>query len=414
MNELINEYNNTYLTINLYETLYNARFYLEDNQLKIKLIDLVERDIMLKLKKSLKIVTGSINGKNISFFNFQNCGSSFCGVSEKFELNFRFDEFIENYIYTNVNNKKIKEVFIEFYDINEFTNNPFCKYGENMNPIFTPGFYNYKFNNKEISVLAGNYIVSGCYSYHNEKNISIRFKYNKCQKYHNILKDIFHFKAFLSLISKREIGIKKIEVDDNNIMYLNCIKFENSIPINEWLAHHYKEFILKLENIDNDFATIYNNFDNLLEIALPIFEIYFNILKYKTSDLNRFLNYTQILEYISKNFDNNNANLMWIKNGSPSGKITLSDRVESILTQVSFVWKFKSKKINRLSRKIADGRNYYNHHTNKAKQLTQDELFRIPYFLEDVILAYIYIYIGIDKSIIKDALKYNIFYDKNF
>ena len=119
------------------------------------------------------------------------------------------------------------------------------------------------------------------------------------------------------------------------------------------------------------------------------------------------------MEYISKNYDEQNANNMWVKNGKPSGRITLSDRIESILNQVAYVWKFNCKKVHKLSRKIADGRNYYNHHTNESKKLSDDELFRISYFLEDVMLAYIYQYIGVDNAIVKSSLNYNIYYDKS-
>lgn len=411
MNELIDKYINKYFVISISDKKYNAQFYYEDNQLKIRLLDLIDRNTMLNFKKNYKLVNGVIDKKNITFFNFQECGVS-GGMDESFELHFRFDEFIENYKYTNKNNKKIKKVRVEFYNINNFSNTPFYYYDEHLNPIFKGSCYNYKFVDKEISILVGNSIISGYSLYQNQKNIFIEFKYDKSQKYTDVIKDIYHFKAFLSILSKREIGIKKIEVNENNLMFLNCIKFIDDIPTNEWLAHHYNEFVLTIESINKDFLTIYDNFNILLEKSLPIFDIYLDILKYKPSDLNRFLNYTQILEYISKNYDSQNAYNVWVKNGKPSGRITLSDRIESIIGQVAYVWRLNSKKIYKLSRKIADGRNYYNHHTDETKRLTNDELFRIPYFLEDVILAYIYHYIGVDNSIIKSSLNYNIYYDK--
>ena len=333
-------------------------------------------------------------------------------MDEKFELRFRFNEFIENQKYTNKNNRKIKSVLIEFYNINDFTNIPFYDYDEHLNPIFKGNSYSYNFADKEISILVGNSIINGHSLYQNKKTVFIEFKYNKSKRYMDVISDIYHFKAFLSILSKREIGIKKIKVNENNIIFLNCIKFDDRIPANEWLAHNYNEFVVTIEKIDKYFLNAYVNFNVLLEKSLPIFDIYLDILKYKTSDLNRFLNYTQILEYLSKNYDEQNANNIWIKNGKPSGRITLSDRIESILNQVAYVWKFNSKKVYKLSRKIADGRNYYNHHTNELNKLSNDELFRISYFLEDVMLAYIYQYIGIDAALVKSSLNYNIYYDK--
>lgn len=412
LNDLIDDYIDKYFVIYILDEKYNAQFYFEDNQLKIRLLDLVDRDTMLKLKKGFNLVNGIIDKKDITIFNFHSCGMT-SGMDEKFELRFRFDEFIENHKYTNKNNRKIRSTLIEFYNINDFTNIPFYDYDEHLNPIFKGNCYSYNFVDKKISILVGNSIINGHSLYQNEKTIFIEFKYNKSQRYVDVIRDIYHFKAFLSILSKREIGIKKIKVNENNIMFLNCIKFVDRTPNNEWLAHHYNEFVITIEKIDKYFLKAYVNFNTLLENALPIFDIYLDILKYKTSDLNRFLNYTQILEYISKNYDEQNANNMWIKNGKPSGRITLSDRIESILNQVAYVWKFNCKKVHKLSRKIADGRNYYNHHTNESKKLSDDELFRISYFLEDVMLAYIYQYIGVDNTIVKSSLNYNIYYDKS-
>lgn len=412
MNELIENYVDKYFVIYIVDEKYNAQFYFEDNQLKIRLLDLVDRSTMLKLKKGFNLVNGIIDKKDITIFNFHSCGMT-SGMDEKFELRFRFDEFIENLKYTNKNNRKIKSAVIEFYNINDFTNIPFYDYDKHLNPIFKGKCYNYNIGDKVISVLVGNSVISGHSLYQNEKCIFIEFKYDKSQRYTDVLRDIYHFKAFLSILSKREIGIKKIKVNEDSIMFLNCIKFVDRIPVNEWLAHHYNEFVITIEKLDKYFLKSYVNFNVLFENALPIFDIYLDILKYKTSDLNRFLNYTQILEYISKNYDQQNALNVWIKNGKPSGRITLSDRIESILNQVAYVWKFNCKKVHKLSRKIADGRNYYNHHTDEAKKLSNDDLFRISYFLEDVMLAYIYQCIGIDAKLVKLSLNYNIFYDKS-
>ena len=135
MNELIDKYINKYFVISISDKKYNAQFYYEDNQLKIRLLDLIDRNTMLKLKKNYKLVNGVIDKKNITIFNFRVCGV-FCGMDESFELCFKFDEFIENYKYTNKNNKKIKKVIVEFYNINNFSNTPFYDYDINLNPIF--------------------------------------------------------------------------------------------------------------------------------------------------------------------------------------------------------------------------------------------------------------------------------------
>lgn len=411
MNELIEKYNGKFLSLIILDNKYNAQFYFEDNQLKVRLLDFVDRTTALNLKKGFKLVNGIMDKKELTIFNFQCCGSC-SGMDSMFELRFRFDEFVENLNFKNVSNKKIKAVSVEFYNINDFTTIPYYEYDKNLNPIFRCKSYNYEFEKKRIIISVGGSITSGHSIYRNDKKIYVNFKYNKSQKYVDVLRDVYHFKAFLSILSKREIGIKKIRLNDDSLLFLNCIKFEDKLPTNEFLAHHYNDFVLTIEKLDEDFENIYVKFNELLDDALPIFDIYLDVLNYPTSKLNKFLNYTQILEYISKNYDSENAVDVWIKNGKPGRGVTLSDRIESILNQVSYIWDFTKKRTYKISRKIANGRNYYNHHTDESKKLSNDELFFLSYFLEDLVLAYIYQYIGVDKKIIKESLNYNIYYDK--
>lgn len=412
MNELIEEYNGKYLSLILLGNKYNAQFYFEDNHLKIRLLDLVDRTTALNLKKGFKLVNGIMEKKELTIFNFQCCGSC-CGMDSMFELRFRFDEFVENLNFKNVSNKKIKAVSVEFYNINEFSTIPYYECDKNLNPLFSCKSYNYDLDKKRIIIFVGSSITSGHSIYRNDKKIYVNFEYNKSQKYVDVLREVYHFKAFLSILSKREIGIKKIKLNNDGLLFLNFIKFEDKIPSNEFLAHYYNGFVLTIEKIDNNFEKIYYKFKELLDNSLPIFDIYLDVLKYPTSTLNKFLNYTQILEYISKNFDSENAVDVWIKNGKPGRGVTLSDRIESILNQVSYIWDFTKKRTYKISRKIANGRNYYNHHTDESKKLSNDELFFLSYFLEDLVLAYIYQYIGVDKKIIKESLDYNIYYDKS-
>ena len=59
----------------------------------------------------------------------------------------------------------------------------------------------------------------------------------------------------------------------------------------------------------------------------------------------------------------------------------------------------------KLSERIAKGRNYYIHHdkSKKSDELTHNKLFDYSYFLEDILLANIYLEIGINKNVIKKA-----------
>ena len=196
MNELIEEYNGKYLSLILLGNKYNAQFYFEDNHLKIRLLDLVDRTNALNLKKGFKLVNGIMEKKELTIFNFQCCGSC-SGMDSMFELRFRFDEFVENLNFKNVSNKKIKAVSVEFYNINDFTTIPYYEYDKNLNPIFRCKSYNYEFEKKRIIISVGGSITSGHSIYRNDKKIYVNFKYNKSQKYVDVLRDVYHFKAFL-------------------------------------------------------------------------------------------------------------------------------------------------------------------------------------------------------------------------
>ena len=103
MNELIEEYTNEHLEVFLLGKRYHAQFYCEDNQLKIKLLDLMDRETALKCEKNFKIVNGIIRSKDITFFDMKKCGLSYAFKGEGFELRFIFNEFIENYKYIKKN-----------------------------------------------------------------------------------------------------------------------------------------------------------------------------------------------------------------------------------------------------------------------------------------------------------------------
>ena len=413
MNEIYEKYNNKYFVINLYDKKYNAQFFKKDNQLKIKILDRISREELNKINRKFKVVIATIDKKEVSIFNLNKCSIS-SGMDEKFEICYIFDEFIENLKYTSVKNKKIKRIAVEFYNINEMTNLQLYEFDNGLNPIFKTANYKFNYNNISAEVFIGNTISCGYSRYENRRNIIIYFNYDRKIKYMDAVKEVFHFKIFLSLISKREIGIRTIKFNDDCMLYMNCVLFKEKEFSNEWFEHHYMEFLMKIEDIEKDLSNVYSKYKVFLEEAQPIFDIYLDILRHDTTDLNRFLNYTQIIEYISKNYDDANATNIWIKNGRPSGRVTLSDRIESIINQVSYVWRISEKKQYNLSRKIANGRNYYNHHTDEKKKLNDDELFRIPYFLEDLILAYIYQHIGIETKVIKESLNNNIYYDKKF
>ena len=88
---------------------------------------------------------------------------------------------------------------------------------------------------------------------------------------------------------------------------MNLIYFEDKVIEHEILVHDYKRFVLNLEDIEDNFEKIYLQFIKIFNQIMPALEIYINMIESDCSRMNRFLNCTQIIEYISRQYDESNA-----------------------------------------------------------------------------------------------------------
>ena len=61
-------------------------------------------------------------------------------------------------------------------------------------------------------------------------------------------------------------------------------------------------------------------------------------------------------------------------------KISLANRIESLIEQTNYIWNLENEKIQKISKRIANGRNYYNHHLKTIKPLSNDETYFVSYF----------------------------------
>lgn len=411
MNELLKDYNNNQLKIFLLDEQYSALLVNENNELLIKLMDKVDRDTYLKLDKSFRIVNGEIGGRDITFFDLISNSRTFDSMTGLFSMTFRVDMFIDGMRYTSNKNRKVKSINFEFYNLENFSASCFYTFDKKLNPIFNQKYMEYDFNDYKIKIFLGRVAIPGDSIYTCEKTIGFTIEYNHKQLLQNVVQDIWNLKCFMGIISKRMIGIKRITINDNNILFMNFTYFEDKNYKNDFFQHDYENFVLTLEDIENDFKSIYERFLIVFKNVTPVFDIYLNMIEKEMSSMNRFLNCTQIIEYLSKEYDAFNAMQIWINNGSCGKHITLADRIESMINNVNYIWRFRKKRIHELSLKIAGGRNYFNHHTQPSKKLNNDELFRFSYFLEDLILGYLYEKFGISQKIIKNKLCHNLYYD---
>lgn len=412
MNELLEFYNNKNIKITLFDVEYSAILINDNNELILNLIDYVNRDTALKLDRTFKIINGRFENRDITFFNTICSSRIYNSGFELFSLTFRIDRFIESIRYTSEKNKIIKTANIQFYSLENFSLSNFYDYDKKLNPIFKTKHKEYEFNEYKIRIFVGNRTTSGDSIYKCEKKLYFFIDYKKKQTLQRVIKDIWSLKCFMAIISKRIIGIKSIDINENAKLFMNFIYFNDKNNNNEFFEHEYKSFVFNLEDLENDFILIYEQFLKIFNEILPALKIYLDMIEKEPSSMNKFLNCNQIIEYISKEYDNTNSHNVWVKNGKPSKAIRLADRIESILNEVNFIWKFRKSKINKIASKIAIGRNYYNHHTKPVEPLIDDELFRFSYFLEDIILGYIYNKMGVNKKTIEEKLHYNMYYEK--
>lgn len=412
MNELLGRYNNRYIKISLLDKEYSALLLNENNELVMHLLDGVDRENYLKLNKSFSVVNGTLDEKDITFFNLKCSSCSASSINKLFSLTFRIDNFIEGMKFTSNSNRKIETVCIDYYGIEKFSISSFYEYDENLNLILKMKYKEYNFLDYKLKIMIGNHSIHKNSSLVYNKKILFTFEYNNKQQLQNVIQDVWKLKCFLGLISKRVIGIKEIKINDNSTIFMNYTYFEDNDYKNEFLQNDYERFVLTFEDLENDFKSIYEKFSVLFLNVTPIFDIYLCMIEKDITKMNRFLNCNQIIEYISKEYDNSNAKQVWVKNGKHGKDITLSDRIESLIIQMNYIWCFENKQICDVSRKIANGRNYFIHHTQPLKKLENNELLCFSYFLEDLILAYLYSKIGVSKNTIEEKLHYNLYYDK--
>lgn len=97
MNGILERYNNRYIKISLLDKEYSALLLNENNELVMHLLDGVDRENYLKLNKSFSVVNGTLDEKDITFFNLKCSSCSASSINKLFSLTFRIDNFIEGY-----------------------------------------------------------------------------------------------------------------------------------------------------------------------------------------------------------------------------------------------------------------------------------------------------------------------------
>lgn len=147
---------------------------------------------------------------------------------------------------------------------------------------------------------------------------------------------------------------------------------------------------------------------------MPLLELYYNVVKYKVPNLTRFVNAITMLEYCSREFDDANAlnkTIQKHQGKTPKNGADFVDRVISLIENIDDVYKLDLTDIEIISKNIKDARTYYVHYEPSGKRLTDDQLFRYVYFIEDLIILNIYLIIGFDINKFANISYNEYFYD---
>jgi len=415
MNELIEKYANQVFSVYLCGNDYNAIFRAKNNILYFEVkIDKETEIIKIWNKKVIKLIDGIYNDHKIVLI--KSYANSICSNVIKFTIDILLDGFT---IGKNVKNKKITKFLCSYSGINEFDLSNY--YTHNISEDTVKALC----MNDEYLIPSGNLIFhrtnrikSGLYAVNIEKINEFEFVFNKRTDIYSAIKEIWHIRNLFCIFSKKNIVVDKISLYSNNdqsgTLFMNFVNNTIKRIRDPIIEHEEKRFIINYNNIKDSFGDILQKSKTCFENISPIISMYIDSKENKMPKLNKFLAFCQMIEGFSREYDDINSYQLMIKKEPKKAKndTELKYRLNSLIKRVNYLFRYKTKKIADLSEKISKGRNYYIHHdkTKKFNELTNDELFNYGFFLEDILLANIYMEIGINKNVIKKSYFNKCFY----
>lgn len=242
----------------------------------------------------------------------------------------------------------------------------------------------------------------------------------ECDKkvsFNEVMKKIYTFRNFMMILLKKDIVIKKqiFMLHEKEYELFDCDNYEIKQE-SESLRCQLEFRKIKYEDIE-DFNNVLERFNLIYKRIYPVLELLYNAYRNKLPNLNRFLDVITMIEYYSREFDNERALNLTNDKLAKLGKNKKDepqfiDRVKSLIMNVNEVFEFSNNEIDEISKNVKDGRTYYVHYVENGWNLSHDELFRYYNFLEDIILLNIYKLIEIDITKNKYIAFLNFYYTK--
>lgn len=414
MDELMKNYENKLFTVFIDNVKYTAVFRCVEDELGFEINHCNNISFNI-IKRKINIIEGLIEDREITIL------SPMVNTYSSEKIIFKFDMMLDGFLLgKNKRNRKIKSIECSYYGVNEFSQFRFIDF--NTSGTLKENFQKDSFNleNGILSFIRTNRIVRSKDSVTINKIYIFKHDYINKVSIYEAVKDIWHLKNLFSIFSKKEIGVQNIKVFYNDDveanLFMNCVKKPEHNYKNELLEIEEKRFLIHYEKIKENFDVIYRKSCECFERIEPILQIYLDSLEKEMPKLNRFLSFCQMIEGFSREYyekESLNEMIQSDLNKKNKKEPELKYRIRLLIKNVKFIYNFKDNKRIKISEKISLGRNYYIHHdkNKKINQLSGSELFRYTYFLEDILLANIYLQLGIDKNVIKEAFRTPFYYE---
>lgn len=418
------DFNNISVEVKIENVKYNAILYVENQILKIKVDCTKNVENFNENRNIINIITGKILKDNIkiSFIKCFHYGMKHTSNGDKeytYSI-YRIDRILLGINLKNTEIKRFNICKIVYENIEDFFNEKIFDIDwikQKVQIILSHKIH--KFNNEKISFEMISSIEEDVdkYCVILSKKIIVKLECNRKVNFDEIMKKIYTFKNLMMILLKKDIGIKEqiLELNGEEYKLFDCDNYKIN-KSNKSLKEYLVFRKVKYEDIE-DFDNVLEKFTILYKRIYPLLELIYNAYNNELPNLNRFLDVITMVEYYSREFDNEKAlSLTNLKRSEKRLKEKdepeFVDRVKSLIMNVNEVFKFSETEINEISKNVKDGRTYYIHYEEKGWKLSDDKLFRYYSFLEDIILLNIYKLIELDITKNKYITFFNCYYTK--
>ena len=237
--------------------------------------------------------------------------------------------------------------------------------------------------------------------------------FKKKKNFYEAIQYIYLIKNLLMIMGKIKIEVCNMSIHDSdncfNIIdgFVDLDAFKN---IDEFYSSIMNKICFKIDDF-SDFSNVLENFEKEYKKLFPVIELYWNVLRNRIPNLTRFISDITMLEYYSREYDKEKPLKRTKKRNPKKSEPQFVDMVYSLIENANSIFNFTADDILKISKIIKDARTYYIHYVRNGVELRPDKLFRICYFIEDVVIINIYRQIGIDFDKYSELSFYNFIYN---